>query len=324
MKLVVSPMAGVTDAPFRKLAIANGADYAISEMITSQTNLWDTPKTQQRLKSDANEPLSIIQIAGASPKIIADAAIACASLKKLDAIEINMGCPAKKVCNVLAGSALLKEPLLVKEILSSAVNVTNTPIYLKTRLGWDHNNKNILDIAIMAEEVGIQSLAIHGRTRSDMYNGTANYDLIALVKKCLSIPVFANGDITTPEKALSVIDATNVDGLYIGRGALGRPWLFQQIKDYIDSGYYSDLFDRGNFFKLVIEHIKAIHDHYGETSGVKFSRKHFKWYLQANPIFLNAPIQNIFYEFSLLNSFENQLAFIDNLAGCVKSKTFFI
>lgn len=324
MKLVVSPMAGVTDAPFRKLAISHGADYAISEMITSQTALWVTPKTQQRLKLNQNEPFNVIQIAGASPDIIVDAATTCLKLKKPDAFEINMGCPAKKVCNVLAGSALLRNPQLVNEILLAIVKAVKIPVFLKTRLGWDHGNENILDIAIMAQDIGIKSLAIHGRTRMDMYNGEARYDLIAKVKKMLSIPVFANGDINSPEKALAVLELTNANGLYIGRGALGKPWLFQQIKDYIANGKYDNLPDKNYLIDLMLEHIRNIHEHYGNITGIKFARKHFKWYLQANPSIFTDQHQSLFSKFSILENCDNQLEYVDSLKIVDRFTTFFI
>lgn len=325
MQLVVSPMAGVTDAPFRTLAIKNGADYGISEMITSQTHLWDSNKTRQRLKSsNRGEPKSIIQIAGASPDVIAEAALACSKFKSLDAIEINMGCPAKKICNVLAGSALLRDSKLVESILNAAVNSVKIPIFLKTRLGWDHENKNITDIALIAENSGIKSLAIHGRTRADMYNGEASYDLIAKVKKLVSIPVFANGDIDSPEKAAMVIDLVNPDGLYIGRGALGKPWLFQQIKDYLSHGHYYQIDDINYLLDLILEHIQTIHEHYGEVQGVRFARKHFKWYLEANVLLFNNQHKSIFQGFSQIETADLQLEYISNIRNYNHSQILFI
>lgn len=278
--LVVSPMAGVTDAPFRQIALLNGADYAISEMLTSQTELWDNEKSKQRLKSITNHQLNIIQIAGASPEVIAEAVIACEKLG-VDAIEINMGCPAKKVCNVLAGSALLKDEKLVTQIIQAATQSSNLPVLLKTRLGWNHENKNILQIAKIAEDNGIKSLTIHGRTRCDMYNNQAKFDLIAKVKQQANIPVFANGNITTPEQAKEILEFTKCDGLYIGRGALGQPWLFQQIKDYINKNSYSHP-NKTEIIQIILEHIKLIHAHYGDFMGVRFARKHVKWYNEKN------------------------------------------
>lgn len=308
-KLVISPMAGVTDAPFRQVALANGADYGISEMITSQTDLWESEKTQLRLKSHFKEPKKIIQIAGASPEVIADAA-RNALLHNVDAIEINMGCPAKKVCNVLAGSALLQNELLVADILAAAVMTVNVPIYLKTRLGWNHDNKNILKIAQISEDCGVKSLAIHGRTRCDFYNGDATYDLIAEVKQRVNIPVFANGDITSVEKALHVLQYTEVDGLYIGRGALGKPWLFQEIRHAMDKTPVKML-TSSQIYNIIYKHIQAIHQHYGEFKGVRFARKHIKWYLQANPqIFIDSTA--LFAKFITIESSDDQLVEITN------------
>lgn len=304
LKLVVSPMAGVTDAPFRYMAIKHGADYGVSEMITSQVELWDSQKTQQRLKSNFTEPLKIIQIAGATPDVIADAAKLCEK-QHIDAIEVNMGCPAKKVCNVLAGSALLRDEKLVKDILLAATSSVKIPIFLKTRLGWDHDNKNIIKIAQIAESSGIKSLAIHGRTRADMYNGDASFDLIREVIKNIDIPVFANGDITTPEKACHVLEYTNARGLYIGRGALGKPWLFMDIKNYL-SNIQIIKKTPDEVLQIMNEHLPLIHDHYGDYMGVRFARKHVKWYLQANnEILSNAKIS--FEAFSKLETTEEQL-----------------
>lgn len=307
--LIISPMAGVTDAPFRHLAIKHGADYGISEMLNAKASLWDSQKTQQRLKTHFKEPKRILQIAGASPEVMVEAALSCMSYD-ITALEINMGCPAKKVCNVLAGSALLKDEKLVADILTRVVKATNTPIYLKTRLGWDHSNKNILTIAGIAEDCGIKSLAIHGRTRSDMYNNQAQFDLIAQVKNKISIPVFANGDITTPEKAKLVLAQTLVDGLYIGRGALGRPWLFQQIKDYLATGTYQEFNSHTALLSLIMEHLNSIYTHYGEYLGVRISRKHVKWYKEQNP----QALANLnFSEFSPLETKELQLVYLQKL-----------
>jgi tRNA-dihydrouridine synthase B len=276
--LVLSPMAGVTDAPFREIARQMGADYTISEMITSQLHLWDSYKTKQRLDDRWNPSLKILQIAGASPEIIVDAAKKCEAIGA-DILEINMGCPAKKVCNVLAGSALLRDEILVASILDSAVKAVSIPVILKTRLGWDNNTKNILNISKIAQNSGVKSLTIHGRTRCDLYNGEASYDMIALVKQSLEIPVYANGDINTPEKAKYVLDYTKADGLYIGRGSLGRPWIFRQIKDYLANGSYTS-FTITEILAVIIKHINNIYLHYPEVLACRYARKHLKYYLQ--------------------------------------------
>lgn len=309
-KLVISPMAGVTDAPFRDIAIQCGADYGISEMVTSQVDLWQSNKTQARLKSHFVEKPKIIQIAGASSEVISNAAKAAQCLGA-DAIEINMGCPAKKVCNVLAGSALLRDEKLVINILSAAVESVSIPIYLKTRLGWDHQDKNILQIAKFAEDCGVQSLAIHGRTRSDFYNGHAEYDLIARVKQNVKIKIFANGDIDTPEKAADVLKLTASDGLYIGRGALGRPWLFQQTRDYLLTGSYQN-YDREFILSYMIQHLNLIHQHYEGIAGVRFARKHIKWYLKVNTNVFGASA-SLFEQFAALEDSVLQADFIANL-----------
>jgi tRNA-dihydrouridine synthase B len=301
-------MAGVTDAPFRYLATKLGADYAISEMITSQTHLWQSNKTTRRLKSNFIETPKIIQIGGASPDVVADGARACAEDAGADIIEINMGCPAKKVCNVLAGSALLRDEKLVADILATAVSAVKIPVYLKTRLGWDNDNKNILTIAKIAEESGIQSLTIHGRTRCDYYNGSASYNLIAEAKANSKIPVFANGDIDTPAKALEVWKLTQTDGLYIGRGALGQPWLFQQIKDYIQSGSFKQP-DLEFILNLMLEHTELIHQHYGDVLGVRIARKHIKWYLEANAN-LFSERETKFAHFAQIETTSEQLTYL--------------
>ena len=310
-KLVISPMAGVTDAPFRYIAKKYGADYGITEMITSQTHLWTSNKSQRRLKSNFTESPKIIQISGTTPQMFANAAKICEQ-NGADAVEINMGCPAKKVCNVIAGSALLKDINLVEDILYSTVNNVKIPIYLKTRLGWDNENKNILEVAKIAQNAGIKLLAIHGRTREQKYAGDADYQLIAEVKKQVNIPIFANGDINTPEKALHVLRQTKCDGLYIGRGALGKPWLFQQIKNYLKFGKYQDTLLKNVIKQIMLEHINLIHEHYGVYIGVRVARKHVKWYLQANPN-LSENGERDFADFVLLDQPDQQISWIYQL-----------
>ncbi len=309
--LVLSPMAGITDAPMRQIARQCGADYAICEMISSDASLWNNQKTQIRLKGGDTHLPRIIQIAGASADVIADAAKKCQNIGA-DILEINMGCPAKKVCNVLAGSALLKDELLVSNILNSVVKSVQIPVILKTRLGWNNANKNILTISKIAEAAGIASITIHGRTRQDLYNGCASYDLIAEVKQQSRIPVFANGDITTPEIAKYVLDYTKADGLYIGRGALGNPWLFQQIKDYLAHGSYCKQVDFTVIMELIQQHLTLIYTHYGEIIGTRMSRKHIKWYLQY--MFANdkATYQEMLSKFSVSESKYEQMDLIND------------
>ena len=280
--LILAPMAGVTDQPFRRLCRRLGAGMAVAEMVTSDTRLWQSRKTQQRLiHRDENEPRSI-QIAGADPQMLADAARANVQLGA-QIIDINMGCPAKKVCNKAAGSALMRDERLVAEILAAVVAAVTVPVTLKIRTGWDHDNRNALRIAKIAEDAGISALAVHGRTRADLYTGQAEYDTIAMVKQALSIPVFANGDIDSPRKAPQVLDYTSVDALLIGRAAQGRPWIFREINHYLATGEYLPAIDNREIESILLEHLTALHAFYGELMGVRIARKHVGWYLATLP-----------------------------------------
>lgn len=308
--LVLSPMAGVTDAPFRYIARKCGAHYTVSEMISAKQELWDTNKTQLRVNDNWQTFPKIIQIAGASPEVVSEAAIKCEDFGA-DIVEINMGCPAKKVCNVLSGSALLKDEDLVYRILSEVGSKVSIPVTLKTRLGWDHDYYNIEKVALMAQDCGIKSLTIHGRTRSDLYNGEASYDLIAKVKQNVAIPVFANGDITSIDKAISVLDLTKADGLYIGRGVLGRPWIFNQINHYIKSRELLPDPSINEIKAIMLEHLDCIYQHYGDEMGCKMSRKHVKWYLQ-NLDALDNHKQRI-AEFNQIESAKLQIKFIQKI-----------
>jgi tRNA-dihydrouridine synthase B len=280
--LILAPMAGVTDQPFRRLCRRLGAGMAVAEMVTSDTRLWQSRKTQQRLiHRDENEPRSI-QIAGADPQMLADAARANVQLGA-QIIDINMGCPAKKVCNKAAGSALMRDERLVAEILAAVVAAVTVPVTLKIRTGWDHDNRNALRIAKIAEDAGISALAVHGRTRADLYTGQAEYDTIATIKQALSIPVFANGDIDSPRKARQVLDYTGVDALLIGRAAQGRPWIFREINHYLATGEYLPAIDNREIESILLEHLTALHAFYGEHLGVRIARKHVGWYLATLP-----------------------------------------
>jgi tRNA-dihydrouridine synthase B len=280
--LILAPMAGVTDQPFRRLCRRLGAGMAVAEMVTSDTRLWQSRKTQQRLiHRDENEPRSI-QIAGADPQMLADAARANVQLGA-QIIDINMGCPAKKVCNKAAGSALMRDERLVAEILAAVVAAVTVPVTLKIRTGWDHDNRNALRIAKIAEDAGISALAVHGRTRADLYTGQAEYDTIATIKQALSIPVFANGDIDSPRKARQVLDYTGVDALLIGRAAQGRPWIFREINHYLATGEHLPAIDNREIESILLEHLTALHAFYGEHLGVRIARKHVGWYLATLP-----------------------------------------
>ena len=280
--LILAPMAGVTDQPFRRLCRRLGAGMAVAEMVTSDTRLWQSRKTQQRLiHRDESEPRSI-QIAGADPQMLSDAARANVQLGA-QIIDINMGCPAKKVCNKAAGSALMRDERLVAEILAAVVAAVTVPVTLKIRTGWDHDNRNALRIAKIAEDAGISALAVHGRTRADLYTGQAEYDTIATIKQALSIPVFANGDIDSPRKARQVLDYTGVDALLIGRAAQGRPWIFREINHYLATGEYLPAIDNREIESILLEHLTALHAFYGEHLGVRIARKHVGWYLATLP-----------------------------------------
>ena len=272
-------MAGVTDRPFRSLCYQLGADLCVSEMVTSEKRLWNSRKTQLRLNHEGENGIRSVQIAGTDPVKLAEAAQFNVD-HGAQIIDINMGCPAKKVCNVSAGSALLKNEPLVAQIISSVVNVVDVPVTLKIRTGWDAENKNAINIARIAEDCGIQALSVHGRTRADAYKGEAEYETIAAVKSAISIPVIANGDITSPEKAKTVLELTNADGLMIGRAAQGNPWIFQQIKHYLADNTLIPLPENDVVRQLLINHLENLYAFYGELSGVRIARKHIGWYIK--------------------------------------------
>lgn len=281
--VILAPMAGVTDSPFRNLCYQLGADLCVSEMVTAEKRLWKTRKTQLRLNHAGEKGIRSVQIAGTDPLKLAEAARFNVE-QGAQIIDINMGCPAKKVCNVQAGSALLKDEPLVADILSSVVAAVEAPVTLKIRTGWDTQNKNALNIAKIAEDCGIQSLSVHGRTRADGYRGEAEYETIAAVKSATSIPVIANGDITTPEKAKAVLEYTAADGLMIGRGAQGNPWIFQQIKHYLATDELVSPPENEEVCRVLIEHLQNLYQFYGEISGVRIARKHIGWYIKAHYI----------------------------------------
>jgi tRNA-dihydrouridine synthase B len=278
--LVVAPMAGVTDRPFRQLCKKFGAGMAVSEMVTSNSLLYGSQKTLRRANHEGEvDPISV-QIAGADPKMMAEAAQFNVD-HGAQIIDINMGCPAKKICNVMAGSALLKDKPLVQKILSSVVNSVDVPVTLKIRTGWDTKNRNAIEIAKIAEDIGIKALAIHGRTRACLYMGDAEYDTIAAVKQSVNIPVIANGDITTPEKAKYVLDYTGVDGVMIGRAAQGKPWIFREIDHYLKTGKHLDNPSIDEIKNVTVAHVNELYDFYGENAGLKIARKHISWYTKG-------------------------------------------
>jgi tRNA-dihydrouridine synthase B len=276
--LVLAPMAGITDRPFRQLCKELGAGMAVSEMVSSNSLLWGSDKTKRRADHDGEiEPRSV-QIMGADPKLMAEAARYNVD-NGAQIIDINMGCPAKKVCNVLAGSALLRDEVLVGRILDAVVSaVPEVPVTLKIRTGWDRENRNGVTIGGIAENAGIQALAVHGRTRADGYKGDAEYETIAEIKSALTIPVIANGDITSPEKAKQVFDATGADAVMIGRAAQGRPWIFREIAHYLQSGEKLPEPSLEEVRDILLGHLNNLYDFYGEYTGVRMARKHISWY----------------------------------------------
>ncbi len=281
--LFLAPMAGVTDRPFRQLCKRLGAGLAVSEMVTSNSLLYGSAKTRRRADHTGEVEPIVVQIAGAEPQMMAEAARYNVE-RGAQIIDINMGCPAKKVCNVFAGSALMQDLSLAARILEAVVKaVPDTPVTLKMRTGWNRENKNAPQLARIAEEIGIRALAIHGRTRADQYMGQAEYDTIAEVKSRVRIPVVANGDITTPEKAQFVLAYTQADAIMIGRAAQGRPWIFREIEHYLATGEKLPPPSREEIGTLLLEHLEDLYAFYGPETGVKIARKHIGWYSKGIP-----------------------------------------
>jgi len=274
-------MAGVTDRPFRELCLQYGAGMAVSEMMSSNPALWNTDKSKNRMVHEGESGIRSVQIAGSDPQLMADAAQFSVE-NGAQIIDINMGCPAKKVNKKLAGSALLRFPDLIEEILKTVVDAVNVPVTLKTRTGWDTGNKNCVYIAQLAENCGIQALALHGRTRACMYKGEAEYDSIKAAKEAISIPVIANGDIDSPEKAKYVLAYTGADALMIGRPAQGRPWIFQEIRHYLENGTTMPDLPLEEVKSIMLGHVTALHGFYGEYLGPRIARKHVGWYLKEH------------------------------------------
>lgn len=278
--LFVAPMAGVTDRPFRQLCKRLGAGLAVSEMVTSNSLLYGSAKTGRRADHEGEtEPVSV-QIAGADPRMMAAAARHNVE-RGAQIIDINMGCPAKKICNVQAGSALLRDERLVASILDAVVRAVPVPVTLKIRTGWDRGSRNAVRIAGIAESAGVRALAIHGRTRACGYGGEAEYDTIAEVKARAGIPVIANGDITTPEKAARVLAHTRADAVMIGRAAQGRPWIFREIGHYLATGEKLPAPRVSEIHQVLREHLVQLYDFHGMDIGVRVARKHIGWYTKG-------------------------------------------
>jgi len=278
--LALAPMAGVTDQPFRKLCRRMGAAIAATEMVTADVRLWNTSKSRNRLvHRDEPEP-RIVQIAGGEPGMMADAALRNVELGA-QIIDINLGCPAKKVCNHAAGSALMRDELLVRAILTQVVAAAGVPVTLKMRTGWDRGNRNAVVIARLAEDLGLAALAVHGRTREDFFSGAAEYETVAAVKQAVSIPVFVNGDIDCPAKALKVLAQTGADGVMIGRAAQGRPWIFREVLAAM-SGTSVAPPSLAEVRAIMISHLEDLYSFYGELQGVRVARKHLGWYCRLH------------------------------------------
>ena len=288
--LLVAPMAGVTDRPFRQLCKQLGAGMAVSEMVSSNSLLWGSAKTLRRANHAGETEPKSVQIAGAVPAMMAEAAKYNVD-QGAQIIDINMGCPAKKVCNVMAGSALLCDEPLVERILRAVVAAVPVPVTLKIRTGWNKDHRNGVAVARMAEDAGVQCLAVHGRTRACMYQGEAEYDTIAAIKAAVKIPVVANGDIDSPEKAKFVLDYTKVDGVMIGRAAQGNPWIFREIAHYLATGAKLAPPSTEEVRATLMAHLHNLYEFYGEYTGVRMARKHISWYskgLRGGALFRNA------------------------------------
>jgi tRNA-dihydrouridine synthase B len=275
-------MAGVTDRPFRQLCRQLGAGLAVSEMVSADTTLWGSRKSLRRLDHAGESGPVSVQIVGTEPAKMAEAA-----RLNIDTgaqiIDINMGCPAKKVCKVAAGSALMRDEKLVGQILEAVVNAVDAPVTLKIRTGWDRDNKNALAIGRIAEESGIQALAIHGRTRADKFSGEAEFDTITRVKSVLTIPVIANGDIDSPQRAKQLLAETGADAIMIGRAAQGQPWIFEDIRHYLEEGNLAPIKSLEWISTTLLEHLDELYRHYGRRHGVQIARKHIGWYSRTQP-----------------------------------------
>ena len=278
-RAVLAPMAGITDRPFRIICRRFGAALAASEMLTSDSRLWTTPKSMRRLSHEGEPEPRVVQLAGAEPAILAEAARLAVD-RGAQIIDINMGCPARKVCGKLCGSALLKDEPLVARILEAVVGAVDVPVTLKIRTGWDREHRNGVKIALLAERCGVQALAVHGRTRADLYQGAAEYDTIREIKSTIRIPVFANGDIRTPEQARSVLELTGADAVMLGRASFGAPWIFSAVNSFLSSGAVTPPLLRSRVRAIILEHLESLYDFYGDDAGVRIARKHLGWYCE--------------------------------------------
>lgn len=305
--LILAPMAGVTDRVFRDLCRDWGADYTVSEMVASKPELWQSAKSSTRHADQSECEPRIVQLLGNDPKILAQAAQWQVD-QGAQIIDLNLGCPAKKVCHAAAGSALMAHPKQVQTIFEALVTAVDIPITVKMRTGTDSEHKNALQIAQLAETCGLQAISIHGRTRADKFNGQAEYDTIKQVKQSIQIPVIANGDISSPEDAQFVLEYTACDGLMVGRAAQGNPWIFQAIQQAINPSFLAKPID---YAQVILRHLQGLYGLYGETQGVRIARKHLGWYCQtltntSNNPFSNNSIQSLRKDFNRLQTSDEQ------------------
>ena len=295
-------MAGITDLPFRKLCREFGAGLTVSEMVSSDASLRHTQKSRLRIRHEGELSPRSIQIVGTDPKQLAEAARYNVD-QGAEIIDINMGCPAKKVCKKLGGSALMKDEKLVEKILTAVVSAVSVPVTLKIRTGWSPEQRNAPEIARIAENCGIQALAIHGRTRACRFKGEAEYATIRQVSEIVRIPVIANGDISSPEKARKVLDQSGATCIMIGRGAQGRPWIFKEVNNYLAKGILAPPPPLPEQQRIVLEHLQHIHHFYGENCGIRIARKHIAWYTSTQPLG-----QDFRQKFNGLNSVKEQIS----------------
>ncbi|MDG6327546.1 tRNA dihydrouridine synthase DusB [Glaesserella parasuis] len=314
-RIFLAPMAGITDQPFRRLCSQLGAGLTFSEMMSTNPDVWHTEKSKLRLSHHHEIGINAVQIAGSDPTEMAEAAKINVAYGA-EIIDINMGCPAKKVNKKMAGSALLREPDLVARILDAVVNAVDVPVTLKIRTGWDPENRNCLEIANIAEQAGISALTIHGRTRSCLFEGEAEYDSIKAVKQAVSIPIIANGDITSAEKAKQVLDYTQADAVMIGRGSLGRPWLFSEIGKFFEKGDLVSTLPLNDKCQLMLQHIENLHQFYGEEKGYRIVRKHVGWYVEQLK-----PNANFRRTFNALDSTKEQLKALEDFVKSIREES---
>ncbi|MFP4263461.1 MAG: tRNA dihydrouridine synthase DusB [Halomonas sp.] len=313
-RVILAPMAGVTDRPFRQLCRRLGAGLVVGEMVTADPSLWHTRKSRLRMDHRGEPGPRSVQIAGGDAAMLAEAARLNAD-QGAEIIDINMGCPAKKVCNKAAGSALLRNEALVAEILEAVVAAVEVPVTLKIRTGWCAESNNGVRVARLAEQAGIQALAVHGRHRQQRYTGHAEYDTIAAIKAAVGIPVFANGDIDSPRKAAAVLDYTGADAVMVGRGAQGNPWIFREIDHYLRHGEPLPPPSDDERTRVLRDHLEALHAFYGDHMGVRIARKHVGWYLEGDARLDQAQRVELKGRFNRIECRHEQQRFIDDLFG---------